>query len=60
LKAALERLGFAGGAVRAPLPAANSEARASIAQLLEEAGVVEKGSERSGIEARRPAGALRQ
>ena len=59
LKAALDLLGFAGGAVRAPLQAASPEARAAIAQLLEEAGVVEKGSEPWGDE-RRPAGALRQ
>lgn len=42
LKAALDLLGYAGGAVRAPLQAASREAQASIAHLLEEAGVLEK------------------
>ena len=45
LKAALDLLGYAGGAVRAPLQAASSEARAAIARLLEEAEILEKGSE---------------
>jgi 4-hydroxy-2-oxoglutarate aldolase len=39
LKAALDMIGFAGGAVRAPLKAASSEARAEIAALLDELGI---------------------
>lgn len=42
LKAALEILGFAGGAVRAPLQGATDEARSEIARLLEEAGLLDQ------------------
>ena len=59
LKAALDLLGFSGGAVRAPLQAASPEAGRTIAQLLEEARVDEKEASRAGEE-RRPAGASRQ
>jgi 4-hydroxy-2-oxoglutarate aldolase len=48
LKAALERLGFAGGMVRAPLQGASEEARGEIARLLEEAGLL--GEEANGDE----------
>jgi 4-hydroxy-2-oxoglutarate aldolase len=39
LKAALDLIGFAGGAVRAPLKAASAEAQAEIAALLDELGI---------------------
>jgi 4-hydroxy-2-oxoglutarate aldolase len=48
LKAALDLLGFAGGAVRAPLREANAEARREIARLLAEAGLL--GEEAGGGE----------
>lgn len=40
LKAALDMIGYAGGAVRAPLQAASEEARREIARLLEETGLL--------------------
>ncbi len=40
LKAALDMIGYVGGAVRAPLKTANEEARAEIAQLLRDAAPV--------------------
>ena len=51
LKAAMDMIGFAGGAVRAPLKSASAEAQAEIAALLEElrnesASKTEAGSER--------------
>ena len=39
LKAAMETVGFNGGAIRAPLQPANSSARAEIAKLLDELGI---------------------
>ena len=42
LKAALEIVGFTGGAVRAPLQGATEEARSEIARLLEEAGLLDQ------------------
>ena len=39
LKAAMDMIGFAGGAVRAPLKAASAEAQAEIAALLDELGI---------------------
>jgi 4-hydroxy-2-oxoglutarate aldolase len=39
LKAAMDLIGFAGGAVRAPLKAASAEAQAEIAALLDELGI---------------------
>jgi 4-hydroxy-2-oxoglutarate aldolase len=58
LKAALDLLGYRGGAVRAPLQAADEEARREIARLLAEAGLL--GEETSGAEESRVAGALNQ
>lgn len=40
LKAALDMIGYTGGAVRAPLQAAGEEARREISRLLEEAGLL--------------------
>lgn len=39
LKAAMDMIGFAGGAVRAPLKAASAEAQAEIAALLDDLGI---------------------
>ena len=57
LKAALDLIGFAGGAVRAPLQAASRGARREIARLLEEAALSE---EEMGRDESRVAGASRQ
>jgi 4-hydroxy-2-oxoglutarate aldolase len=50
LKAALDLLGFVGGAVRAPLQSAGEEARGEIARLLSEAGLLgaEEDARRNG------------
>jgi 4-hydroxy-2-oxoglutarate aldolase len=50
LKAALDMLGYSGGAVRAPLQDAGEEARSEIAKALKEAGLL--GDETSGDKSR--------
>ena len=53
LKAALDVLGYRGGAVRAPLQAPDAEARREIARLLEESADVDVGGEEGRIEDQR-------
>ncbi|HXM37015.1 MAG TPA: dihydrodipicolinate synthase family protein [Pyrinomonadaceae bacterium] len=52
LKAALDMIGYVGGAVRAPLPSPNEGARREIARLLEEARSATAGHSMEAVQAR--------